>query len=158
MEIDNAEHLLAAVFELVDTKCIIVSSCYVNNTEFSATLRTSLVPGAAGSYLAACNSWILRFSEVTKTNWIVFKTYPKLTKFEFRRQLVCQHFQKGKGKNTDAPRSRNLNCQASLNVVVRKNTTHTRKADRLMRQGLNTFFEVSNTIFMQSKNLIKKYW
>jgi hypothetical protein len=142
MSTEHGEQLLAAVMEMVDSECKIISCSYVNNMDFSAILRTRLKPDSAGSYSTACQAWILRFSETTKTNWIVGQNYPNLTKVEYRKLLVCQHSKKGKIKHSDRPYSRNMNCEASINVVVRKNTTNTRRSDRLMREGLNTIIEV----------------
>jgi len=129
---ETSEQLLAKVFELVDSECEIISCSYVSNTEFSATIRACLTPDTAGSYASACNSWILKFSEVTKTNWIVFKTFPSLTKLAFRKQFVCQHSSKGKARHATnvKPRSRNLDCHGSINLVVRKSTRDTKKKIR----------------------------
>lgn len=135
MSIDTSEQLLAAAFKLVDTDCKILTCSYVNNADFAATLRTRLMPDDNGSYVSSYDSWIMKFSEVTKTNWIVSRTYPNLSRFDFRKQLLCQHSKKGKGHKTDTQRLRNLDCQASINVVVRKNTIHTRRIDRFMREG-----------------------
>jgi len=93
-----------------------------------------------------CNNWVQHFSTATKTNWIMFKTYPNKQRYAYRKDYVCQHASEHKNQNTeqtDKNRIRNKNCQASIKIVITNETANTLRKDEFLRKGLNTEIKVT---------------
>ncbi|KAL4131121.1 hypothetical protein QTP88_008469 [Uroleucon formosanum] len=87
---------------------------------------------------------VRKYSEHTKTNWIVYKTHPNYKKFEYRKEYVCQHSVKNKTTHAEsnATRVRNKNCTANIDILIRKETKKTLR-DTYMKKGLNFNVHVS---------------
>ncbi|XP_050516231.1 uncharacterized protein LOC126891098 [Diabrotica virgifera virgifera] len=122
----------------IDPLCKIVSCVVVNDSQYSVELKTNF----SGDCESACNDWLRKYSTETKTDWIVNRTYPKLTRIAFRKDFVCHHSKRNKSIDTSRLRNRNFDCSASLVVRVRKNTVDTTKRDVLMKEVFNAIIKI----------------
>jgi len=104
------------------------------------------------SYSTSCDEWIQKYSLETKTNWIVKSTYPNKQRYLYRKDYVCQHSSRNKTllnlSNSNRTRLRNMNCNAIIKIIVKKDTADTRKKDKYIRQGLNTEIKVSVNVLL----------
>ncbi|KAF0688418.1 protein ALP1-like, partial [Aphis craccivora] len=76
------------------------------NESFKVVLKTKIYPDDNNSYSANCDNWVRKYSEHTKTNWIVYKTHPNYKKFEYRKEYVCQHSVKNKSIHAESNATR----------------------------------------------------
>lgn len=71
-------------------------------------------------------------------------TFPNKTNYLYRKDYVCQHSSKNKKLSIHTTRNRNKQCQA----VIKKDTVHTRRWDKHLRDGLNTEIQVGTNEFI----------
>jgi hypothetical protein len=127
-----------------DSHCVIIENNLINLNEFIVVVRTK-IELKNSSYSIACDEWLQLFSLATATNWIVKSTFPNKTNYLYRKDYVCQHSSKNKNKNisSDKTRIRNKQCSASIKIVIKKSTEHTRRRDKYLNNGLNTEIKVT---------------
>lgn len=108
-------------------------------------------------YAKFIDEFILTFSNFTKTNWIVRKSYPSLKRFLFRKDYTCQHssFNKKSDKS-----SRGRNCTAKIKFIIKKVNKDTIRNDKLLSEGYNVLvtiaFEHSHRVYVaEALNLLK---
>lgn len=94
-----------------------------------------------------CNEWVNEFSIITKTQWIVKKTLPKLQRLLFRKQYVCHHNSFNKVSADDrkrvATRTKDKGCEAFIDIKVKKITRFTVRNDPLLKEGWSALIMVS---------------
>lgn len=109
-------------------------------------IRTKFTLEENNTFSELCNNWVQHLSTVTKTNWIVYKTYPNKQRYAYRKDYVCQHASKHKSlsveQTPDKNRIRNKNCQASIKILIKNETPNTLRKDEFLRKGLNTEIKV----------------
>jgi len=133
-----------------DSNVQVVKCNIVNDSEYSATIRTKICQ-VDDSYSKGCDDWVRKYSLCSKTNWIVRCTFPNIQMYVYRKDYVCQHSSKNKSHNSDLTRLRDKNCSASIKIAVKKNTVNTQRKDQYMRQGLDTEIKVRQ--FLQTIKL-----
>lgn len=136
-----------------DTSCVVLN-CDVKTCEhFNAVLQTVFDINNDLSKLV--QDWINKFSEETLTNWIVSRKIINPKRFLFKKIYKCQHNEKNKSKSLEMKtRNRNLKCDATITILVKKITKDTIKNDNLLKDGLNTEIKVRdilNIILNQTK-------
>jgi len=89
----------------------------INHKDNNYVLRTQL---QTDCYSTSCDEWVSKFSEETKTNWIVNKTFPHQVRFFYQKDFVCQHSSKHKSLNNKTTRVRDKHCTASIKIVIKK--------------------------------------
>jgi len=68
-------------------------------------------------------------------------------RFLFKKIYNCQHNEKNKSKSLEMKtRNRNLKCDATITILVKKITKDTIKNDNLLKYGLNTEIKVRDII------------
>lgn len=87
--------------------------------------------------------WLMKFSLLTRTNWIVRYTYPNIKRLAFRKTFVCQHASHNKTANETKCRSRNKFCTAKVDFRAKKINRFTQKNDANLKRGLNVTINVS---------------
>lgn len=128
-----------------DTSCVVLNSDIKTCENFNAVLRTIFDINNDLSKLV--QDWINKFSEETFTNWIVFRQISNPKRFLFKKIYKCQHNEKNKSKHTELKtRNRNLKCDATITILIKKITKDTIKNDNLLKDGLNTEIKVRDNI------------
>ncbi|KFM83526.1 hypothetical protein X975_19855, partial [Stegodyphus mimosarum] len=91
--------------------------------QFTAELNVNLINFGGTSLSSKCDTFVEKFSEVSKTNWIVRKTYPEL-KSLYKKLYVCHHSDFNKkalaAASSNKFRERNQNCKASMCIKIMK--------------------------------------
>lgn len=65
----------------------------------------------------------------------------------FKKIYKCQHNEKNKSKHIELKRrNRNLKCDATITILIKKITKDTIKNDNLLKDGLNTEIKVRDNI------------
>ena len=56
-----------------------------------------------------------------------------------RRLYLCHHasYRKQKPENNKKGKSKNYNCKAKINIIIKKNTIDTRKRDKFVKVSLD---------------------
>lgn len=129
-----------------DNSCIVVefNSEEHNLEKFTALVRSKFEDN---NFSKGVDSWISDFSEATFSNWVVWKTFPHPIRYIYKKILKCQHSCLNKSKAplaTGKSRQRNLNCNASITIIVKKITKDTIKNDQYLKQGLNVEVKVNS--------------
>jgi len=123
-----------------------ISSKVISSSANNYLIRTKFTLEENNTFSELCNNWVQHFSTVTKTNWIVYKTYPNKQRYAYRKDYVCQHASKHKSiskeQNPDKNRIRNKNYQASIKFLIKNETPNTLRKDEFLRKVLNTEIKV----------------
>lgn len=97
---------IKSVFNAIDESVFIENIEFFSNESYKVVLKTKINPDDNNSYSANCDNWVRKYSEHTKTNWIVYKTHPNYKKFEYRKEYVCQHSVKNKSIHAESNATR----------------------------------------------------
>lgn len=131
-----------------DGASIIVSLKFISPEDFSAIVRckipdTNRDPPIT-DYTNFIDSFIRKFSTITKSNWIVRKTFPNLKRLIYRKVYTCQHssFNKKNSDKLQRKSKRNLNCTANIDITIRKINKNTCRNSVFLRQGYNIIINI----------------
>lgn len=72
---------IKTVFNAIDEGVFIENIDFSSNERYKIVLKKKIDPDDNSSYKANCDNWVLKYSEHTKTNWIVYKTHPNYKKY-----------------------------------------------------------------------------
>lgn len=120
-----------------DINCLVVNCEIKSNEYFNALVRTKFDLDTEIS--VQVKKWIHFFSEVTSTNWIVECGNVNPKRFLFKKKYICHHSEKNKSKSQSelTVRKRNLQCAASITILVKKITKGTIQNDLMLKDGFN---------------------
>lgn len=90
-----------------------------------------------------CDEWIKQFSQLTNTNWITKRRFPKAVRYDFRKIFLCQHSSLNKSDRLNKNNtSRNLICHANIDFKFKKINRNTVKNDPLLKIGLSVVIKI----------------
>lgn len=137
--------VIKQLFDFDELSNIDMSSVDIKDIEsFKITIRTQFQDS---NYSEAIKKWVQKFQEVTATNWIVYKTFPKLQKCLYKKIFKCQHNEKNKSKSNLKSRQRDFKCNASITFIIKKINRGTIKNDPFLLKGLNVVILVSELYY-----------
>jgi len=85
---------------------------------FEATVRMN------ATSKSELHEWKNEFEKLTKTKWIVRRTYPNIQRMAFRVNYVCQHG--SFNKNVTKRATKNTGCGAKISLKLNKVTNGTK--------------------------------
>lgn len=135
---------------------------YCSEDNYKAVLRVKL-PGksdddsSSDDFNIRCNQWIKAFSSLTKTQWVVKLTLPKLQKLLFRKKYVCHHSNFNKvsehKRKRESTRKKDKECEAFIDMKIKKINRNTIRNDVLLKKGLSAEITVSLDIVLLTLSL-----
>lgn len=127
------------IIKKFDTTCKFISCVSKKENEYEVVLRTKVNSPDCNEQ---CMQWISEFSAATNTQWIVSQNYTNLQRLQYRKDFVCHHNKKNKGRKNESTRDRNKECPAKIIYRVKKTNRFTIYRDPLLKENLNGVIEV----------------
>lgn len=130
--------VMEEIVKKFDTTCKFISCVSKNESEYEIDLRTKV---NSPDYNEQCMQWISKFSAATNTQWIVSQNYANLQSLHYRKDFVCHHNKKNKGRKNESTRERNKKCPEKIIYRVKKTNRFTKYRDPLLKENLNGVIE-----------------